>query len=90
MKKYLLPIIGLWVIVVLLLLNLFVFVFEPESASAQKDTSPTGRYQISSGAISTGGTTHYTGNYVLDTATGKIFNKSNDIHKQGEFDAPKD
>ncbi len=88
MKANLLSTVGLWAIVILLVLNLFVALFEPKTASAQKDTSPIGRYQIASWALSTGGTSHYTGFYVLDTATGKLVDKSSEVHKQGEFDTP--
>ena len=90
MKKNLLAIIGLWAIVILLLLNLFGALFEPKTASAQKDSSLSliGRYQISSWALSTGGTSHYTGYYVIDTTTGKLLNKSSEVHKQGEIDVP--
>lgn len=77
---------GLWAIVILLLLNLLVPLFEPGTASAQKDANTVGRYQIASWALSTGGTTHYTGYYVLDTATGKMIDKRTELHKQGEFD----
>ena len=89
MKKNLLATIGLWAIAVLFLLNLFVTLFEPKTASAQKDISPIGRYQISSWALSTGGTTHYTGYYVLDTTTGKMIDKYKEVHKQGEYDTIK-
>lgn len=89
MKTNVLSTIGLWAIIILLFLNLFVTLFEPKTASAERDTNPSGRYQISSWALSTGGTSHYTGYYVIDTATGKIFDKRSEVHKQGEYDAPK-
>ena len=86
MKANVVSTVGLWAIVILLFLNLFVALFEPKPASAQKDISSIGRYQIASWALSTGGTTHYTGYYVLDTTTGKMIDKKTELHKQGEFD----
>jgi hypothetical protein len=90
MKKNLLSTIALWAIVILFLVNLLVTVLDPKTASAQKDSSLSliGRYQISSWALSTGGTSHYTGYYVIDTTTGKLLNKASEVHKQGEIDVP--
>lgn len=88
MQKKLLATVALWTIGILFLLNLIVSVLDPQTASAQKDTSPVGRYQITSWALSTGGMPHYTGYYVLDTATGKIIDKFTELHKQDTYEVP--
>ncbi|MBN2107560.1 MAG: hypothetical protein JW832_09035 [Deltaproteobacteria bacterium] len=88
MKSTVVTTFGLWAIAVLLFFNLFVFLLEANTASAQKGASAIGRYQVSSWALSTGGTSHYTGYYVIDTTTGRITDKATEVHKQGEFDVP--
>jgi len=88
MQKKLLATVGLWILGILFLLNLAVTVLEPQTAYAKKDTDPVGRYQITSWALSTGGMSHYTGYYVLDTATGKIIDKFSELHKQDAYEAP--
>ena len=82
MKANLLSTVGLWAIVILLFLNLLATLFEPKTVSAQKDTNSIGRYQITSWAAYTGGSTHHAGYYVLDTVTGKIFDKYYELHNQ--------
>ncbi len=88
MQKNLLTTVGLWFFGILFLLNLAVTVFEPHTASAQKDISTAGRYQITAWALPTGGMSHYTGYYVLDTATGKIVDRFTELHKQDAYAAP--
>jgi hypothetical protein len=83
MKTGLLTVLGVWAVALLLFLNLLMTVVEPIKAFAQKDTGQTGRYQISSWAASAGGQVHHHGYYILDTVTGKLFDKSLEAYKQG-------
>lgn len=66
-------------IVVLLALNL-VSNFNTKPAMALPENSQTGRYQISSWAASIGTYGHHSGYYVVDTATGKIFDSHEEAH----------
>ncbi len=79
MKKNLLTTCGFWAIVILLFLNLLTAFFEPGNVCAQKGTDTPGRYQISAWSSPSGGTLHFAGYYVIDTATGKIVDKYSEL-----------
>lgn len=86
MKKDVFTQIALWAVAVLLFLNLAVMLLEPKTVFAEKDPAAAGigRYQVSAWGAYTGGTTHHYGYYVVDTVTGKIFDKGMEEHKQTE------
>lgn len=84
MKINISAVIGIWLIAIMLILNFLSTLFEPRTVLAQKDTSPVGRYQVSAWAASTGGTTHHDGYFIIDTVTGKVFDKGMEEHKHTE------
>lgn len=67
-------------IVVLLALNLGSNFFNTKPAMALPENSQIGRYQISSWAASIGTYGHHNGYFVVDTATGKIFDSHEEAH----------
>ncbi len=71
-------------VAVLLFLNLLSGMLATRQATADEPSSPVGRYQISSWASSIGTYGHHNGYYVLDTATGKVVETHEDIHKLSE------
>ncbi len=68
--------IGLWAVAALLMLNLAATLMGPKSVLAQRDETGPGRYQIAAWASYTGGTTDRHGYYIIDTVTGRIFDKA--------------
>ena len=72
--------VALSAIAVLLFLNLMSVLFATRPATAQQQGSPTGRYQISAWASSIGTYGHHSGYYVVDTTTGKVVAKEEDVH----------
>jgi len=66
-------------IAVLLFMNLISGLFSSRPATAEQANS-VNRYQISAWASSIGTFGHHSGFYVLDTTTGKIVDKHEDIH----------
>lgn len=86
MKKNTLMLMGILAVAFLLFLNLAALILEPAMVFAQKDADPAarGRYQISSWAAYTGGTTCHYGYYVVDTMSGKIVDKLLEEHKQSD------
>lgn len=67
-------------IAVLLCLNLISGLFSIRPATAGPQADPVNRYQISAWASSIGTYGHHSGYYVIDTATGKLVDKHEDIH----------
>lgn len=67
-------------IAVLLCLNLLNGLFASRPATADQTGNTVNRYQISAWASSIGTYGHHSGYYVLDTTTGKVVDKHEDIH----------
>jgi hypothetical protein len=76
--------IALWAIAVMLVLNFVHGVFVARPAQAVSDAEEVGRYQITSWAAYTGGVTHHSGYYILDTVTGKVTDRLAEVHSRGE------
>ena len=76
--------VALWVIAVMLVLNFAHSVFIARTAQAISNAEEVGRYQIASWAASTGGITHHSGYYILDTVTGKVVDRLAEVHSRGE------
>ena len=68
------------VIAVLLFLNLANGLFATRPATAEQAANQVNRYQISAWASSIGTYGHHSGYYVVDTTTGKVVNKEEDVH----------
>jgi hypothetical protein len=68
------------IIAALLLMNLLHGLFPTEQATAQEASGPVNRYQISAWASPIGTYGHHAGYFVLDTVTGKIFAKDEEVH----------
>ncbi len=80
MKTDLFTKVVLSVIAVLLLMNLFTGALSSRPATAEQTGDHVKRYQISAWASSIGTYGHHSGYYVLDTTTGKVVDKHEDIH----------
>ncbi len=80
MKTDLFTKVVLSVIAVLLFLNLFVGLFPMRPAIASPQVEGVNRYQISAWASSIGTYGHHSGYYVIDTVTGKLVDKHEDVH----------
>ncbi len=80
MKTDLFTKVMLSVIAALLFLNLISGAFSSPPATAEQTASNINRYQISAWASSIGTYGHHSGYYVVDTATGKVVDKHEDIH----------
>ena len=74
----------LCVIAILLFLNLVHGLLASKTVLAVGGSEGIGRYQISSWAAHSGGTTHHNGYYVLDTFTGKVVSKKAEAHTRTE------
>jgi hypothetical protein len=68
------------VIALLLFLNLLTGSLFSTPATAQQPNSQIERYQISAWASPIGIYGHHAGYYILDTTTGKIFDKGEEVH----------
>jgi hypothetical protein len=80
MKTDLFTKVMLSVIAALLFLNLFSGVLSSRPATAEQTGGSINRYQISAWASSIGTYGHHSGYYVVDTTTGKLVDKHEDIH----------
>lgn len=80
MKTDLFTKVMLSVIAALLFLNLFSAVLSSRPATAEQTGGSINRYQISAWASSIGTYGHHSGYYVVDTTTGKLVDKHEDIH----------
>jgi len=69
---------------ILLFLNLAHSFLGSKPALAVSGSEEIGRYQISAWAAQAGATVYHSGYYVLDTATGKVFDSRMEVHKRGE------
>ncbi len=67
-------------IAVLLCINLISGLFSSRPATAEQTNGTVNRYQISAWASSIGTYGHHSGYYVIDSTTGKIVDKHEDIH----------
>lgn len=76
--------VALWIIAVMFFLNFFHGIFASRPALAVRESEGIGRYQISSWAAHSGGTTHHNGYYVLDTVTGKVVDREAEAHTRRE------
>ena len=74
---------ALWVIAVLLLMHFLQGLFTAGPARAVRNEGEVGRYQITSWAAHSGGTTHHSGYYVLDTVTGEVVDRVAEVHVRG-------
>ncbi|MDA8077552.1 MAG: hypothetical protein M0Z79_01310 [Nitrospiraceae bacterium] len=68
------------IIAVLLFLNLVSGLLPVRKAIAQQDAGPVNRYQISAWAASIGTYGHHAGYFVVDTVTGKVVDKKEEVH----------
>ena len=66
-------------IAVLLFMNLVSGLFSSRPATAEQ-ANTVNRYQISAWASSIGTFGHHSGYYVIDTTTGKVVDKQEDVH----------
>jgi hypothetical protein len=82
MKLNLFAVMGIWLIAIMLIVNFLTTMLEPRTVFAQKDTATVGRYQVSAWAAYSGGSTHHYGYYIIDTTTGKVFDKTMEEHIQ--------
>ncbi len=68
------------VIALLLFMNLVSGLFSSKTAIAEQTSGPVNRYAISAWASSIGTYGHHSGYYVIDTVTGKVIDKHEDVH----------
>lgn len=69
------------IIAVLLFLNLVSSLMPARPATAQHEAGPVNRYQISAWAAHSGAYGHHAGYYVVDTVTGKVVDKKEEVHE---------
>jgi hypothetical protein len=67
-------------IAALLFMNLISGLFSIRPATAEPQAERVNRYQVSAWASSIGTFGHHSGYYVIDTATGKLFDKHEEVH----------
>ena len=80
MKTDLFTKVMLSLIAALLFLNLFSGALFSRPATAEQTGNNIRRYEISAWASSIGTYGHHSGYYVLDTTTGKVVDKHEDVH----------
>jgi len=80
MKSDLFTKVVLAAIAVLLFLNLFPGLFSTRPATAEPQADRVNRYQISAWASPIGTFGHHSGYYVIDTVTGKLTDKHEEVH----------
>jgi hypothetical protein len=80
MKTDLFTKVVLSVIAVLLCMNLVSGLFSSRPATAEQANDTVNRYQISAWASSIGTFGHHSGYYVIDSTTGKVVDKHEDVH----------
>ncbi len=67
-------------IAVLLFMNLISGLLSSRPATAEQANGTVNKYQISAWASSIGTYGHHSGYYVIDTTTGRVFDKHEDVH----------
>ena len=80
MKTDLFTKVALSVIAVLLFLNLLTGLFSSTPVTAEQQNAQIDRYQISAWASPIGTYGHHAGYFIVDTTTGKIFDKGEEVH----------